>query len=74
MVYGRNVIVVLVNIIAVAVAEKCFTGEDARINIEQWIKISIDGCKQSGDCTESRFYDADLTYIKVDYRISLSRH
>ena len=71
MVYGRNVIVVLLNIIAVTIAEKCFTGEDARSNIEQWIRISIEGCDQSGDCPETRFYDADLTYIKVEYRISL---
>ena len=63
---GSNVLVLLFNIVAVSLTEKCFTGEEARTKIEQWIRKSIDGCDQSRDCPESRFYDADLTYIKVN--------
>ena len=56
-----DIVLVLVIIIGLSSGENCFSGDNARHNVEQWIKRSTEDCKQSRNCQELLFYDADLT-------------
>ena len=66
-----DIVLVLVIIIGLSLGEDCFSGDNARHNVEQWIKRSIENCKQSRDCQASLFHDSDLTYIKVTLKYLL---